>query len=104
MKLSYELGEEVTLTATPIAPNVFNGWAGDLPSTTTNPATFTMNGNKTVQARFASTVPFPPGLVAFWRGETDATDLNRWASRSVLRRNRRRAAKRHTIWKGRRRF
>src|ERR1700730_16749123 len=34
-----------------------------------------MDRNKVVRARFASVVPIPPGLVAFWRGETDASDL-----------------------------
>jgi Concanavalin A-like lectin/glucanases superfamily/Divergent InlB B-repeat domain len=79
MKLDYDLGETVTLTATPVAPNVFIGWAGDLSTgdlaSTTNPITFVMNGSKTVRARFASPTPLPPGLKAFWRGETDATDL-----------------------------
>jgi hypothetical protein len=28
MKLSYDLGESVTLTATPSAPSVFVGWTG----------------------------------------------------------------------------
>jgi hypothetical protein len=74
MKLSYDLGETVTLTATPFPPSVFVGWVGDLDDTA-NPASLTMDGNKTVRARFASTVPLPPGLVAFWRGETDASDL-----------------------------
>src|SRR4030095_6329343 len=52
----------------------FVGWAGDL-STTSNPATLTMDGNKTVRAKFISASPLPPGLVVFWRGETDASDL-----------------------------
>jgi uncharacterized repeat protein (TIGR02543 family) len=73
-KLSYGLGETVTLTATAFAGKVFTGWDGDLTGTV-NPITLTMNGNKTVRARFASTVPLPPGLIAFWRGETDASDL-----------------------------
>jgi hypothetical protein len=79
MKLSYDTGDSVTLTATPVAPSSFTGWAGDLTTgdlgATTNPVTFVMNGNRTVRARFASAVPLPPGLVAFWRGETDATDV-----------------------------
>jgi hypothetical protein len=74
MKLEYNLGETVTLTATPFAPSTFVGWTGDLKSTT-NPTPLTMNANKTVRARFTSPVPLPPGLVAFWRGETDAKDL-----------------------------
>jgi hypothetical protein len=79
MKLNYELGEIVTLTATATAPSAFIGWAGDLDIgnlvNTTNPVSFVMTGNKTVRARFASAVPLPPGLVAFWRGEADTTDL-----------------------------
>jgi hypothetical protein len=78
MKLSYELGEPVTLTANPFPPSVFIGWAGDLQTgdlININPATFPMNGNKTVRAKFVTATPIPPGLIAFWRGETDASDL-----------------------------
>src|SRR5262249_49906036 len=73
-KLSYALGDVVSLTAHAIAPSVFVGWAGDL-SGTANPATVTMNASKTIRARFASAFPLPSGMVAFWRGETDASDL-----------------------------
>ena len=75
MKLSYTLGETVTLTATPFAPSLFVGWMGDRLDSTGNPGTLTMTGSKTVWARFASAVGLMPGLVAFWRGETDGTDL-----------------------------
>ena len=34
-----------------------------------------MNGNRTVRARFAAAVRIPPGLIATWRGETDASDV-----------------------------
>jgi hypothetical protein len=78
-KLSYDLGETVTLTATPIAPNGFTGWAGDLKMgdlpITTNPITFPMNGNKTIRAKFAVPVPLPSGLVACWRAENNAQDV-----------------------------
>jgi hypothetical protein len=74
MKRSYDLGETVTLMATPLAPSGFAGWIGDLTGTS-NPATLTMERNKLVRARFVSAVPIPPGLVALWRGETDASDL-----------------------------
>jgi hypothetical protein len=74
----YGLGEPVTLTAAPSAPSVFVGWSGistgDLLATT-NPVTVTMTADITVRARFAAPVPLPEGMVAFWRGETDATDL-----------------------------
>jgi concanavalin A-like lectin/glucanase superfamily protein/List-Bact-rpt repeat protein/immunoglobulin I-set domain protein/thrombospondin type 3 repeat protein len=79
LKPSYGLGEAVTLTAVPTAPNVFVGWAGDLKTgdlvPTTNPVTLMMTGNKTVRGKFASALPLTPGLVAFWRGEADAKDL-----------------------------
>ncbi len=74
MKLSYDFGDTVKLTAIPFAPNAFIGWMGDLNSTD-NPATLSMKGNKTMRARFASAAPLPPGLIAFWRGEKDASDL-----------------------------
>lgn len=74
MKLSYAFGESVTLTPTPFLPGVFVGWAGDL-NGTVNPAALTMDRNKGVRARFACAVPLPPGLIALWRGETDASDL-----------------------------
>jgi Concanavalin A-like lectin/glucanases superfamily/Divergent InlB B-repeat domain/Putative Ig domain/Immunoglobulin I-set domain len=74
MKLSYAAGESVTLTPLPFAPSVFVDWTGDL-SGTDSPATLIMDRNKAVRARFASAVPLPPGLIALWRGETDASDL-----------------------------
>jgi hypothetical protein len=89
MKLNYELDEPVTLTAIPIAPNVFVGWTGDLNTgdllSTINPATFEMNGNKTVQARFASAVPVPPGLVGWWRVEGNAQDSSTSTNHGTLR-------------------
>jgi concanavalin A-like lectin/glucanase superfamily protein/putative Ig domain-containing protein/List-Bact-rpt repeat protein len=79
MKLGYDLGETVTLTATPAPASAFIGWAGDLNVgdliSPTNPVSFAMTGNKTVRARFASALLLPAGMVAFWRGETDANDL-----------------------------
>ena len=74
MKLSYAFGESVTLTPTPFPPSIFVGWAGDLIGNA-NPAPLTMDRNKTVRARFATAVSLPPGLIALWRGETDASDL-----------------------------
>ncbi|RTL13815.1 MAG: hypothetical protein EKK56_03715, partial [Flavobacteriaceae bacterium] len=51
----------VTLTATPIAPQTFTGWTGDA-SGTTNPLTVTMNQAKTITANFA--VNSPPQLAS----------------------------------------
>jgi uncharacterized repeat protein (TIGR02543 family) len=47
----YTAGTQVTLTATPNSGYVFSSWSGDL-SGTTNPATITMDSNKTVTAVF----------------------------------------------------
>jgi len=52
----YNAGTVVTLTATPSTGFQFSGWSGDL-SGSTNPATLTMNANKTVTATFT---PLPP--------------------------------------------
>jgi Concanavalin A-like lectin/glucanases superfamily/Divergent InlB B-repeat domain/Immunoglobulin I-set domain/Putative Ig domain len=78
MKLSYELGETVTLTAEPFALNTFKGWSGDINTgdlAAPNPIVITLNSDKTIRAKFAKVAPIPPGLIAFWRGETDASDL-----------------------------
>jgi len=74
MKLSYDLGNIVTLTPSAFPPSIFVGWSGDL-SGTSNPATLTMDANKTVRARFSSIVALPAGMVASWRGETDGSDV-----------------------------
>ena len=73
MKLSYGFGETVTLTAASVPPSQFIGWEGNL-SGKSNPTTLIMNGNKTVRARFTSTVPIPAGLISCWRAEGDARD------------------------------
>jgi uncharacterized repeat protein (TIGR02543 family) len=53
---TYNDGQVVTLTATPAAGFQFSGWSGHL-SGSTNPATITMNGNKTVTAIFTESAP-----------------------------------------------
>ena len=50
---TYNAGTVVTLTAAPAAGYVFSGWSGDLTGTT-NPATLTMNSNKSVTANFTA--------------------------------------------------
>ena len=50
---SYTSGQTVTLQATPNAGYTFSGWSGDLTGTT-NPATLTMNANKSVTANFTA--------------------------------------------------
>jgi hypothetical protein len=54
----YASGTVVTLTATPNAGYGFTGWSGDL-TVTTNPATITMNGNKSVTGNFSNLFPRP---------------------------------------------
>jgi uncharacterized repeat protein (TIGR02543 family) len=51
-KSAYDHGEMVSLQANPNAGYHFTGWSGDL-SGSTNPATITMDGNKSVTAGFA---------------------------------------------------
>lgn len=64
-KDSYTHGETVILTASPDTGYGFAGWSGDL-SGGTNPASVTMNGNKSIAASFTrqSTDEEPPAVVA----------------------------------------
>lgn len=73
MKLSYELGETVTLLPTPSLPGGIVSWTGDL-SGSDSPATLKMDGHKTVRAEFAYAISPPPGLIAHWSAETNASD------------------------------
>jgi uncharacterized repeat protein (TIGR02543 family) len=50
---TYTAGTPVQLTANPVAGWDFTGWSGDLTGTA-NPATVTMDGNKTITATFAA--------------------------------------------------
>ncbi|GEM_PF-1499529 len=54
-KDSYSDGEVVTLQATPSAGHTFTGWSGNLAGSE-NPATITMDGDKSVTANFAANV------------------------------------------------
>jgi hypothetical protein len=78
LRRDYDLGEPVTLTAAASPPGVFVGWSGIITGDllpTTNPVTVRVPaGDTTVRARFATPMPLPQGMVAFWRGETDAAD------------------------------
>jgi len=56
---SYPSGTVVTLTANPAADWSFSSWSGDL-SGSQNPATITMNSNKSVTAAFFQNNPLPP--------------------------------------------
>jgi uncharacterized repeat protein (TIGR02543 family) len=49
--IGYQYGDVVSLTATPAVGWSFVGWSGDL-SGSANPATITINGNKTITATF----------------------------------------------------
>jgi uncharacterized repeat protein (TIGR02543 family) len=54
---TYSTGSQVILTATPITGYQFTGWSGDV-SSTTNPLTVTMDGNKNITANFTA-IPNP---------------------------------------------
>ncbi len=58
---SYAVGTVVQLSAAPDAGWYFSGWSGDLTGTT-NPASITMNANKTVTATFTEVPPAPSGV------------------------------------------
>jgi uncharacterized repeat protein (TIGR02543 family) len=76
-KVNYTHGETVTLTATPNTGYRFTGWSGDL-SGSTNPASITMNSNKSVTAGFAVELAdeSPPVAVAS-SPEADAVQVPR---------------------------
>jgi uncharacterized repeat protein (TIGR02543 family) len=61
---TYMPGTVVTVEATPNAGYVFVGWSGDL-SGTINPATITMNANKSVIATYAATSAVRQEPIAF---------------------------------------
>lgn len=60
---TYTAGTVVTVTATPASGYTFSAWTGAL-SGTTNPATVTMNADKTVGATFTAVVVDECGLAA----------------------------------------
>jgi hypothetical protein len=75
----YEEGQTVTVTATPTTGWHFDHWTGDLDGDT-NPATLTMDGNRTVTAIFISDYDrgFSDGFARddwYWQGydDSDAT-------------------------------
>ncbi|MGH7452026.1 MAG: InlB B-repeat-containing protein, partial [bacterium] len=68
----YNSGATVQLTATPAAGFQFSGWSGDLTGST-NPATITMNGNKTVNATFTAIPPTQYTLTVTTSGSGSVT-------------------------------
>ncbi len=71
---TYHYGDEVTLTATPDAGWTFDCWEGNLTGTD-NPATITMDGNKTVTAVFTRLyIPLPKKSRGCSMGNFDNTD------------------------------
>jgi Divergent InlB B-repeat domain/FlgD Ig-like domain/K319L-like, PKD domain/Calcineurin-like phosphoesterase len=58
---TYNVGTEVTLTATPDAGFQFSGWSGDLTGST-NPATLSMDSHKNVTATFTA-IPWSGPIV-----------------------------------------
>jgi len=72
---SYASGIVVTLTASPEAGCVFNGWSGALTGNA-NPATITMNGAKTVAATFTT---LPSEIIV---DDVNAVFVGTWTSSS----------------------
>jgi uncharacterized repeat protein (TIGR02543 family) len=64
---SYASGTSVQLTATANSGYIFTGWSGDITGTA-NPATVTMNSNKTITAIFTSVSPTNSGQYEVWGG------------------------------------
>lgn len=56
-KATYNMGDLVTLTATPAANYVFVSWTGGVTNTTSSTTTVSMDSNKTITANFKSTLP-----------------------------------------------
>jgi uncharacterized repeat protein (TIGR02543 family) len=74
----YEPGTVVTLTALPASGYAFDGWSGDLTGTA-NPATITMDGDRSVAAAFLA---IPPALREVRTGT--ATDASAVATDAPL--------------------
>ena len=58
---TYDKGAKVTITAAPLAHHRFSQWTGDL-SRTSNPATITMNRDKSITANFSRIIYAPPNF------------------------------------------
>ncbi len=71
-KLTYNPGDQVTLTANPGSGFAFSNWSGDA-SGTTNPVILTMNGNKTVTANFNQIPPSQYTLAIVINGSGSVT-------------------------------
>jgi hypothetical protein len=73
---SYTHGTEVQLTANAATGWSFNSWSGALTGST-NPATLTMDGNKSVTANFTETPPATPTLSSPANGATGVSIMPR---------------------------
>jgi len=62
-KATYTYGEQVQLTAAANAGSTFSNWSGDI-SSSANPITLTMDGNRTVTANFTELIG--PDLTGSW--------------------------------------
>ncbi|HOS02989.1 MAG TPA: hypothetical protein PKZ01_07900, partial [Candidatus Hydrogenedentes bacterium] len=78
----YYVGDVVTLTATPASGWTFQGWSGDL-SGTTNPASLTLNTNKSVTATFVTTGP-QLNIVKIGQGRVDVSPAPPYAPGTVV--------------------
>jgi hypothetical protein len=71
---TYDEGTVVPLTATPDASWVFDHWSGDVTSSA-NPTSITMNGNKSVTSVFTTSTYSIDYVVAHWvNGDLDPND------------------------------
>ena len=71
---TYNENAAVTITATPQANYLFNGWSGGITSTD-NPLTFTMDGNKNITANFIIK-QFDLTVAVVGNGEIDQAVMN----------------------------
>jgi len=79
-KPNYDPGENVQVTATASANHTFEAWSGDLTGTA-NPATVTMDGNKTVTANFVSTQTLATGKASSFKATVTRIEMfngNQW--------------------------
>jgi uncharacterized repeat protein (TIGR02543 family) len=80
----YDLGQQVTLTATPDPDWVFTGWSGDL-SGVTNPVTLTISDDHQITATFAESVlVYLEGFEAYNDGDDPVDWLDTGASSSMV--------------------
>ena len=74
-KATYSAGETVELTAAPASGYYFNNWSGAV-SSTDNPVTITMDGNKSVTANYVSSTTTFTGTELLGRPEANSIGIS----------------------------